>query len=98
MSLDVLFQSLGNTIRSADNFEDPTLLASLAAADSSEAQFFSARNFLDNIYGEPNADRGRSSRAQTPMISSSRAQTPMTVWHALYFFSWVESHSSRREI
>lgn len=75
MSLDVLFRSLSETIRSADNFEDPTLLASLSAADPSEAQLFSARNFIDIIYGDPN-ERGRASRAQTP---SSRAQTPMLV-------------------
>ncbi|EED19884.1 kinesin family protein [Talaromyces stipitatus ATCC 10500] len=73
MSLDVLFRSLGNTIRSADNFEDPTLLASLSAADSSEAQLFSARNFIHSIYGDP-SERGRASRAQTPM---SRGQTPL---------------------
>ena len=73
MSLDILFRSLANTIRSADNFEDPTLLASLSAADSSEAQLFSARNFIDSIYGDP-VERGRASRAHTPM---SRGQTPL---------------------
>jgi hypothetical protein len=75
MSLDILFRSLANTIRSADNFEDPTLLASLSAADSSEAQLFSARNFIDSIYGDP-TERGRASRAHTPM---SRGQTPLMV-------------------
>ncbi|RAO64496.1 uncharacterized protein BHQ10_000508 [Talaromyces amestolkiae] len=73
MSLDILFRSLADTIRSADNFEDPTLLASLSAADSSEAQIFSARNFIDSIYGDP-TERGRASRAHTPM---SRGQTPL---------------------
>uniref|UniRef100_A0A093VEM0 Kinesin-like motor protein 9 n=1 Tax=Talaromyces marneffei PM1 TaxID=1077442 RepID=A0A093VEM0_TALMA len=73
MSLDILFRSLANTIRSADNFEDPTLLASLSAADASEAQLFSARNFIDSIYGDP-TERGRASRAHTPM---SRGQTPL---------------------
>lgn len=79
MSLDVIFKSLSSTIRSADNLEDPTLLASLAASDPSEAQLFSAKTFLESIYGDPHAERGRNSRAQTPM-ASSRAQTPMTVW------------------
>ncbi|KKA23606.1 Kinesin family protein, partial [Rasamsonia emersonii CBS 393.64] len=77
MSLDVIFKSLSSTIRSADNLEDPTLLASLAASDPSEAQLFSAKTFLESIYGDPHAERGRNSRAQTPM-ASSRAQTPMT--------------------
>ncbi|CRG92582.1 Kinesin-like motor protein 9 [Talaromyces islandicus] len=74
MSLDVLFRSLSGTVQSADNFEDPSLLPSLSASDSSEAQIFSARNFVDSIYGDP-SERSRASRAQTPM---SRAQTPMT--------------------
>lgn len=73
MSLDVLFRSLSDTVRSADNFEDPTLLPSLSAADFSESQMFSARNFIDSIYSDP-SDRGRASRAQTPM---SRGQTPL---------------------
>lgn len=75
MSIDVLFRSLADTVRSADNFEDPSLLPSLSAADSSEAQLFSARNFIDSIYSDP-SERSRASRAQTPM---SRAQTPMLV-------------------
>lgn len=75
MSLDVLFRSLGNTVRSADNPDDPTLLPSLAAADPSEAQLFSAGSYLESVY----YDNGRSSRAQTPMRASSRAQTPMQV-------------------
>lgn len=54
------------------------MLASLAAADASEAQLFAAHTFLEAVYGDPNADRGRSSRAQTPM-SPSRAHTPLTV-------------------
>ncbi|KAL1990905.1 hypothetical protein VTN49DRAFT_5908 [Thermomyces lanuginosus] len=73
MSLDVLFQSLGDTVRSADDPDDPTLLPSLAAADPSDAQLFSAGSYLESIY----YDNGRSSRAQTPMKASSRAQTPM---------------------
>jgi hypothetical protein len=76
--LDVLFRSLGSTIRNADAQTNPILLPSLAASDPSEAQLFSAAAFLEGIYGDPSGDRGRSSRAQTPM---SRAQTPMTVWN-----------------
>lgn len=82
MSLDVLFRSLSDSIQSADSFEDPSLLPSLSASDSSEAQIFSARNFIDSIYGDP-SERSRASRAQTPM---SRAQTPMTVRTSSRYF------------
>jgi hypothetical protein len=91
MSLDVLFRSLSDTIRSADNFEDPTLLASLSAVDSSEAQLFSARNFIDSIYGDP-TERGRASRAHTPM---SRGQTPLMVRHLSMTVNQVSYKSSR---
>ncbi|RAH85309.1 kinesin-like protein [Aspergillus japonicus CBS 114.51] len=75
MSLDVIFRSLASTIRPLDNFISPLLLSSVAAADASEAQIFSAQTFLEAVYGE-SLDRGRSPRAQTPM-SAGRAQTPM---------------------
>ncbi|KKK24972.1 hypothetical protein ARAM_003302 [Aspergillus rambellii] len=78
MSLDVIFQSLASTIKPPDNTIPPILLASVAASDASESQMFTAQTFLDAVYGEPGAERGRSSRAQTPM-SSSRAHTPMAV-------------------
>ncbi|KAL4781851.1 P-loop containing nucleoside triphosphate hydrolase protein [Aspergillus varians] len=79
MSLDVIFKSLASTIKPPDNSIPPILLASVAASDASESQMFTAHTFLEAVYGEPGADRGRNSRAQTPM-SSSRAHTPMAVW------------------
>lgn len=82
MTLDVLFRSISSTIRSADPSIDPFLLSSLTASDTSEAQLFSAQSFLENIYGDPYSDRGRASRAQTPM-APSRGQTPM-VWNPLH--------------
>jgi hypothetical protein len=75
MALDVIFRSLEPTIKNKDGSITPVMLASLAAADASEAQLFSAQTFLEAVYGEPT---GRTSRAQTPM-SPSRANTPMTV-------------------
>ncbi|KAL2818851.1 P-loop containing nucleoside triphosphate hydrolase protein [Aspergillus granulosus] len=78
MSLDVIFKSLASTIKPPDNTIPPILLASVAASDASESQMFTAQTFLEAVYGEP-GDRGRNSRAQTPM-SSSRAHTPMAVW------------------
>ncbi|KAL3496869.1 P-loop containing nucleoside triphosphate hydrolase protein [Aspergillus germanicus] len=74
MGLDLIFKSLASTIKPPDNTIPPILLASVAASDASESQMFTAQTFLEAVYGEP--DRGRSSRAQTPM-SSSRAHTPM---------------------
>ncbi|KAJ5266963.1 hypothetical protein N7478_009771 [Penicillium angulare] len=78
MALDVIFRSLQPTLKSEDASISPMMLASLAGSDTSEAQIFSAQTFLEAVYGEPNGDRGRNSRAQTPM-SPSRAQTPLTV-------------------
>ncbi|KAL5043789.1 hypothetical protein BDW71DRAFT_115013 [Aspergillus fruticulosus] len=74
MSLDVIFKSLASTIKPLDNSIPPYLLASVSASDASESQMFTAQTFLEAVYGEP--DRGRNSRAQTPM-SSTRAHTPM---------------------
>ncbi|KAL2834940.1 P-loop containing nucleoside triphosphate hydrolase protein [Aspergillus cavernicola] len=79
MSLDVIFKSLASTIKPPDNSIHPILLASVAASDASESQMFTAQTFLEAVFGEPGADRGRNSRAQTPM-NSSRAHTPMAVW------------------
>ncbi|EKV08647.1 Kinesin family protein [Penicillium digitatum PHI26] len=75
MALDVIFRSLESTTKTDDGSITPVMLASLAAADASEAQLFSAKTFLDAVYGEPT---GRASRAQTPM-SPSRANTPLMV-------------------
>ncbi|KAJ5105865.1 hypothetical protein NUU61_003212 [Penicillium alfredii] len=78
MALDVIFRSLEPTVKTEDGSISPIMLASLAASDTSEAQLFSAPTFLEAVYGEPNGDRGRNSRAQTPM-SPSRTHTPLTV-------------------
>ncbi|PYH93657.1 kinesin family protein [Aspergillus ellipticus CBS 707.79] len=76
MSLDVIFRSLASTIRPPDNSINPLLLSTVAASDASESQMFTAQTFLEAVYGDP-ADRGRNSRAQTPM-STGRAHTPLT--------------------
>ncbi|EFR05055.1 kinesin family protein [Nannizzia gypsea CBS 118893] len=72
MSLDIIFKSLENTIQVPDDEAEDPLLDSVTASDPSEAQIYSAEHFLEMIYGD--GDRGRISRAQTPM---SRSQTPM---------------------
>ncbi|EDN09464.1 hypothetical protein HCAG_06631 [Histoplasma mississippiense (nom. inval.)] len=78
MSLDVLFRSLSSTIQNLDNHENPLLLSSIANSDPSEAQLFTARSFIEMVYSDPWNERGRGSRAQTPMSAMSRCQTPMT--------------------
>ncbi|EGD95178.1 kinesin family protein [Trichophyton tonsurans CBS 112818] len=72
MSLDIIFRSLEKTIQVPDDEAENPLLDSVAASDPSEAQIYAADHFLEMIYGD--GDRGRISRAQTPM---SRSQTPM---------------------
>lgn len=79
MALDVIYRSLEPTIKPPDNSINPILLASVAASDPCEAQFFTAQTFLEAVYGDSGADRGRNSRAQTPMSCSSRANTPSMV-------------------
>lgn len=49
-------------------------LNQLAISDVSEAQLFTAAEFLDSIYGDGNSSR--SSRAQTPMTVSTNQTTP----------------------
>ena len=82
MSLDVLFHSLSSTVRSPDCPLNPVSIHSLAASDPSEAHIFSAKSFIESVYGDPSAERGPGSRAQTPM-ASSRSQTPMMVWNPI---------------
>ena len=77
MSLDVIFKSLESTIKPPDNSINPILLSTVSASDPCESQMFTAQSFLEAVYVDP-ADRGRNSRAQTPM-SSGRAHTPMAV-------------------
>ncbi|KAK1140100.1 hypothetical protein N8T08_010856 [Aspergillus melleus] len=77
MSLDVIFKSLESTIKPPDNSINPILLSTVSASDPCESQMFTAQSFLEAVYGDP-ADRGRNSRAQTPM-STGRAHTPMAV-------------------
>ena len=79
MALDVIFKSLEPTIKPPDNSINPILLASVAASDPCEAQFSTAQTFLEAVYGDSGADRGRNSRAQTPLSCSSRANTPSMV-------------------
>lgn len=76
MALDVLFKSLSTTVKSPEDLSNPSLIASLGISDPSEAQIFSAKTYLEALFGDGQSERGRTSRAQTPM-AQSRSQTPM---------------------
>lgn len=71
--LDVLFRSISKNMYL--DTVDKSLHASVAAADSSEAQIISAQNFLETIYPDlTNASRA-GSRAQTPISRESNFST-----------------------
>ncbi|RQM06267.1 hypothetical protein DH86_00001054, partial [Scytalidium sp. 3C] len=69
LSLDVLFRSISSNM--LDTNTTPSLHASVAASDPSEAQVMSAPQFLDIIYGDPSAPSRASSRAPTPMVGET---------------------------
>lgn len=60
----MIFRSVGQAI-----VHPSIALNQLAISDVSEAQLFTAAEFLDSIYGDGHS--GRNSRAQTPMVSTN---------------------------
>ncbi|KAJ6187699.1 hypothetical protein N7519_002607 [Penicillium mononematosum] len=74
MALDVIFRSLEPTTKTDYDSITPVMLASLAAADASEAQLFSAQTFLEAVYGEPNG-RSPTPRSRTPGPSLPRPRS-----------------------
>jgi hypothetical protein len=64
MSLDVLFQSCQEQL--VQSFYGAPAFSSLAAADVSESNMFTATAFLDTMYGDNQSERAPS-RAQTPL-------------------------------
>jgi hypothetical protein len=85
MALDLLFRSLSTSVKSPEQLSNPSLIASLSASDPSEAQIYSAKTYLDALNPDPSSERGRSSRAQTPM-TQSRSGTPLPEVFALSNF------------
>jgi hypothetical protein len=69
LALDALFRSISTNI--LDPSTNPSLHATIAAADPSEAQVMSASMFLDTMYGDPLAQARAASRAATPMVTRS---------------------------
>jgi hypothetical protein len=64
MSLDVVFQSCQEQL--VQSFYGAPAFSSLAAADVSESNMFTATAFLDTMYGDNQSERFPS-RAQTPV-------------------------------
>ncbi|RKF82950.1 Kinesin-like motor protein 9 [Golovinomyces cichoracearum] len=69
LALDVLFRSISKNLLTTTN--DNSLLASVAAADPSEAQVMSAQAFIDMMSNEPSSAPRVGSRAPTPVIARS---------------------------
>ena len=55
--------------------DEPTAFTSIVAADNSEAFVVPASNFLDNIYGDGQSERGNS-RATTPLLVGKPSKLP----------------------
>ncbi|KAK8170722.1 kinesin [Phyllosticta citribraziliensis] len=64
MSLDVLFQNIGDLM--VDTTDSSSVFPSIAAADASEAKMFPAPLYLDSVHGD---GAQANSRAQTPALS-----------------------------
>ncbi|KAL9098496.1 MAG: hypothetical protein Q9163_005853, partial [Psora crenata] len=75
LSLDLLYRSLATKILQPS--ENPSLVASLSAADPSEAQILSAHAFLEHVYGDAATHGQNTSRAQTPMVGYFSPYTPV---------------------
>lgn len=67
--LDVIFRNVGARL-----IHPSTALNQLAISDVSEAQLFTAAEFLDSIYGDGNSSRN--SRAQNSMMVSTNKHNP----------------------
>ncbi|KAL8693772.1 MAG: hypothetical protein Q9218_001468 [Villophora microphyllina] len=103
LSLDLLYRSLGQQTLHPDRHQ--SLLASLKAADASEAQILAATDFLDGVYGDTLQER-TNSRAPTPMTvgqkSSSKATTcqatgPKSQWSLLSLSPGFSSKERTKE-
>jgi hypothetical protein len=65
MALDVVYQTVEEQL--VQSFYGAPAFSSLATADVSEAQMFTATAYLDSLYGDNQSERFPTSRAQTPM-------------------------------
>jgi len=68
MTLDVVFQTCEEQL--VQSFYGAPAFSSLATADVSEAQLYTATAYLDNMYGDNQSERFPS-RANTPMQVST---------------------------
>jgi hypothetical protein len=88
MTLDVLFQSCEEQL--VQSFYGAPAFSSLAAADVSEANMFTASAFLDSMYGDNQSERFPS-RANTPAPVSSVLQYFISSLYSLTFIVFAFS-------
>lgn len=80
LSLDLIYRSLNTQL--LEPAANPSLISSLSAADTSEAQIVSAQVFLNGVYGDGHPERNNS-RAQTPMTVCRASPIPYKNLHAV---------------
>lgn len=80
LSLDLIYRSISTQLLEPAN--NPSLILSLSAADTSEAQIISAQTFLNGVYGDGHLERNNS-RAQTPITVCRASPIPYKTLHAV---------------
>ncbi|KAI4129603.1 MAG: hypothetical protein LQ341_006551 [Variospora aurantia] len=104
LSLDLIYRSLSQQVLHPNS--SPFLIASLSAADASEAQIITARDFLEGVYGDSLHERVNS-RAPTPMTVGlashsnpmiSQVSGPRSQWAILSLSPGLSADGDRKEL
>ncbi|KAL8988968.1 MAG: hypothetical protein Q9177_002039 [Variospora cf. flavescens] len=104
LSLDLIYRSLSQQVLHPNS--SPFLIASLSAADASEAQIITARDFLEGVYGDSLHERVNS-RAPTPMTVGlashsnpmiSQVSGPRSQWAILSLSPGLSANGDRKEL
>ncbi|KAI4286936.1 MAG: hypothetical protein L6R35_003805 [Caloplaca aegaea] len=104
LSLDLIYRSLSQQVLHPNS--SPFLVASLSAADASEAQIITARDFLEGVYGDSLHERVNS-RAPTPMTVGleshsnpmiSQVSGPRSQWVILSLSPGLSASGDRKEL
>ena len=83
MTLDVIYQTCEEQL--VQSFYGAPAFSSLATADVSDAQMYTATAYLDNMFGDNQSER-----------FPSRAQTPMQVWISIHMYQCKKAHLCHR--
>ncbi|KAL9020133.1 MAG: hypothetical protein Q9185_002590 [Variospora sp. 1 TL-2023] len=104
LSLDLIYRSLSQQVLQPNS--SPFLVASLSAADASEAQIITARDFFEGVYGDSLHERVNS-RAPTPMTVGlashsnpmiSQVSGPRSQWAILSLSPGLSANGDRKEL